>query len=117
MTVADVDRYLAGLTAPWPAEAVASTVAAIRGGGPFQEAIKWGHPYFSLDGHAVVKLYAAHEWINIFYYRGAEIEDPDDLLDGDGPSGMRRLRISRDEEAPVAQIQRLSRVAAELART
>ena len=59
MTGADVDRYLAEATHPWPAEVLTSTVTAIRAGGPFREAIKWSHPYFSLNGHAVVKLYGA----------------------------------------------------------
>ena len=117
MTVADVDRYLAEATHPWPAEVLTSTVTAIRAGGPFREAIKWSHPYFSLNGHAVVKLYAAQEWINIFYYRGAELEDPDGLLQGDGPSGMRRMRIHRDAGIPLHQIQNLSRAAADLAST
>ena len=65
----------------------------------------------------MVKLYAAQEWINIFYYRGAELEDPDDLLEGDGPSGMRRMRIHRDAGIPLHQIQNLSRAAADLAST
>ena len=111
-----VDRFLAEAKQPWPAEALASIIITIRSAGPFNEAIKWGHPYFSLNDRAVAKLYAAQEWVNIFYYRGAELEDPDGLLLGDGPSGMRRVRIYRDEELPLAQIGRLTRAAGALVR-
>ncbi|PWJ53279.1 protein of unknown function (DU1801) [Quadrisphaera granulorum] len=114
MTSADVDRYLAGLTTPWPAEAAKAAVAAIRTGGKFEEAIKWSHPYFACSGRAVLKLHVARGWINIFFYRGAELNDPDHLLSNGGTSGMRRLRLERDAPLPVVQIQELSRQAANI---
>ncbi|WP_295825147.1 DUF1801 domain-containing protein [uncultured Microbacterium sp.] len=114
MTGPDVDRFLADAEQAWPSDALASIVATIRSAGPFNEAIKWGHPYFSLNDRAVLKLYVARTWINVFYYRGAELKDPDVLLTGDGPSGMRRLRIYRDEDVPLGLIDRLTRAAVAL---
>lgn len=115
MTDGAFEAYLADAQRPWPGEALDAVIAAIRAGADLDEAIKWGQPYFSLNGRAVVKLYAARDWINVFYYRGAELPDPEGLLVGDGPSGMRRLRAHRgDSDLPLAEIRRLVGVAATL---
>lgn len=116
MTSGALDVYLAAAERPWPHAALTAIVTAIRTGADFDEAIKWGQPYFSMNGHAVVKLYAARDWINLFYYRGAELPDPEGLLVGEGVSGMRRQRVYRDDpDLPLAEIGRLVRAAAALA--
>ncbi|MBN9610284.1 MAG: hypothetical protein BGO26_02990 [Actinobacteria bacterium 69-20] len=116
MTGSPLDSYLAAAERPWPHTALKAIITAIRAGAAFDEAIEWGQPYFSRSGHAVVKLHAARDWINLFYYRGAELPDPGGLLVGEGSSGMRRQRVHRgDPDLPLAEIQRLVRTAAILA--
>lgn len=95
-----IDGYLASLAAPWPQSPASAVVAAIRSAGPLEESIKWGHPFFSLRGRAVVKVFTAREWIDVFFYRGADLLDPEGLLGFEGRSAMRRLQIGRDADTP-----------------
>lgn len=110
-----VDGYLAEAERPWPGDVLAAVIAAIRESAPFDEALKWRQPFFSLNGKAVVKLFAAKEWINLFYYRGAGLSDPNGLLCEEGTSAMRRLRILRQQTPPLDDIRILTREAATLA--
>ena len=82
-----IDSYLANLEDPWPRQTACAVVGMIRDLG---------------DGRAVMKIYAAHEWISIFFYHGAEIADPTELLGREGRSSMRRLQIRRDRAVPDA---------------
>ena len=97
-----IDSYLANLEDPWPRQTACAVVGMIRDLGRLDESIKWGQPYFSLDGRAVMKIYTAHEWISIFFYHGAEIADPTELLGREGRSSMRRLQVRRDQAVPDA---------------
>lgn len=116
MTDSPLDTYLAETARPWPYAALHAIITAVRASADLDESIKWDQPYFSMNEHAVLKLYAAREWINLFYYRGAELPDPDGQLTGEGSSRMRRQRVHRDNpDLPLAEIQRLVRAAAALA--
>ena len=116
MSASPLDTYLSAAERPWPHTALATIITAIRAGANFEESIKWGQPYFAVNGRAVVKLYAARDWINLFYYRGSELPDPAGLLVGNGASSMRRQRFYRnDTYLPVTEIERLARAAAALA--
>ncbi len=95
-----VDLYLDNLAEPWPRQSAEAVIIMIRGAGALDEFIKWGQPYFSLGGRAVVKIYVAHDWINVFFYQGAELPDPAGLLGPGGRSSMRRLQILRDQAVP-----------------
>ncbi len=92
--------YLDNLPDPWPRQTAEALIMMIRESGALDEFIKWGHPYFSLHGHAIVKIYTAHDWVNVFFYRGAELPDPTGLLGREGRSSMRRLQIFRDQAVP-----------------
>ena len=95
-----VDLYLDNLAAPWPRHSAEAVIVMIRGAGVLDEFIKWDQPYFSLNGHAIVKIYTAHDWINVFFYHGTELSDPAGLLNPEGRSSMRRLQIFRDQAPP-----------------
>ncbi|MCY0905837.1 DUF1801 domain-containing protein [Arthrobacter sp. H14-L1] len=95
-----VVRYLDNLPDPWPRQSAEAVIMMIRGAGVLDEFIKWGHPYFSLRGHAIVKIYTARDWINVFFYQGAELPDPTALLGAEGRSSMRRLQIFRGQGMP-----------------
>ncbi len=95
-----VDLFLDDLSDPWPRRVAEAVINMIRDCGRLDESIKWSHPYFSFDGHAIVKIYIAQEWIDIFFYQGAELPDPAGLLGAEGRSSMRRLQILRDQTVP-----------------
>ncbi len=119
-----VDLYLGALPSPWPRQTAEAVIATIRRSGApdeslpnesvLDESMKWRQPYFSLHGRAVVKLFTAKDWIDVFFYRGAELADPDGLLGAEGRSSMRRLQILRDHAVP-GGLQSLVRQAIALA--
>lgn len=94
--------YLAALVAPWPRETVRSITVAIREAGRFDESIKWGNPYFAIDGRAAVKLFVARDWVNVYFYRGAELSDPSGLLEPGDQKRMRKMRVHRGQAVPGA---------------
>lgn len=98
---ADVTALLAGLSSPWPRESASTIVAMVRRPGVTEESIKWGNPFFSVRGHAVVKIFVAHDWINVYFYRGRDLPDPQGLLESTGNGRMRKLRIGRGDPIPV----------------
>lgn len=49
------------------------------------EAIKWGSPCYTLDGHNVIMLGALKDHCTISFFNGAGLPDPDDLLEKPGP--------------------------------
>jgi hypothetical protein len=90
MTIADFIRdKLTG----WQAEAVALLATIIREAAPDAEGtVKWGQPVFELAGpFAYIKPATAH--VSLGFWRGAELEDPEGVLEGDGER-MRHVKIS-----------------------
>ena len=55
------------------------------------EAIKWGHPCFVGIGN-VCSIMPYPDHVNLGFFRGAELDDPDKLLEGTG-KGMRHVKI------------------------
>jgi hypothetical protein len=56
-----------------------------------QESIKWGYPcYVGLGNICSIIPYPDH--VNLSFFRGAELDDPDELLEGTG-KGMRHVKI------------------------
>lgn len=86
--------YLAKLALPWQRQVCERVIASIRTVATFEEDLKWGHPYFAVQGAAAIKLYCAAKWINVYFYRGHELADPSGLFDTDTNSSMRRIKIS-----------------------
>src|SRR6185436_3479327 len=55
------------------------------------EAIKWGHPcYVGIGNVCSIMPYPDH--VNLVFFRGTELHDPDQLLEGTG-KGMRHVKI------------------------
>src|SRR6185436_9503071 len=55
------------------------------------EAMKWGHPCFVGIGN-VCSIMPYSDHVNLVFFRGAELDDPDNLLEGTG-KGMRHVKI------------------------
>lgn len=60
------------------------------------EEIKWSKPSYSHDG-LVCYLQPAKNHVNFGFYQGAQLEDRNSLLEGDGTK-MRHIRIKRMDD-------------------
>lgn len=97
---ATVEIFLAELPAPWPRDTATAVVQALRRTDIVDESVKWGNPFFSVHGRAIVKIFVAREWINVYFYRGSELADPHHVLGPEGNSTMTKLRVAHGEPIP-----------------
>ncbi len=63
--------------------------------GPLSESLKWGNPYFSRHS-AVLKWFVAKDWINVYFYRGHLMADPNGYFEPTQNARMRTLRVTAD---------------------
>lgn len=65
------------------------------------ETIKWDQPVFELDGEDQFYLAAQSDHVNLGFMKGADMTDPDGLLEGTGKR-MRHIKVrnSADLESP-----------------
>ncbi len=75
-----------------------------------------GHPYFELHGNAVLKWYCAKAWINVYFFRGRELDDPDGLFEQSDNVKMLPIKITEGSSLEHDAFRQLVRAAAELAR-
>ncbi len=74
-----------------------------------RETVKWGMPgYAGRKNVCYIAAYSAH--VNLGFYRGVELADPDHLLEGSGKS-LRHVKIRSSQEASTPAIGRLLRAA------
>ena len=67
--------------------------------------LKWGMPFFELDGKMICALGAHKAHVNLLLSGPpGTFTDPDGLLEGDGKTG-RRLVLTKPEEIPVAKVK------------
>ena len=107
-----VDSYIAAL--PPPQKAMASTLRQIiRKAAPaLVETIKWGTPCYGGAGNVCsIMAFASH--VNLAFFRGAELNDQDGLLEGTG-KGMRHITIRSSKDVRRAAITALVKQAANL---
>jgi hypothetical protein len=76
------------------------------------EAVKWGVPYYSLDGVGVASMadYSGH--VNLYFLQGAKLSSR--LLEGTG-KGMRHITVRTLDEIEEPEFVRLLKEAGELA--
>lgn len=110
-----VDGYIAGL-AGWRKAVAKRLRAIVKEAAPgAEEAIKWGHPVYS--DHGPVAYFRAYEnSVNLGFWRGIELEDPQGLLQGSGEQ-MRHLKLTGGEAIDKAAITEFVRQAAMLNRS
>jgi hypothetical protein len=81
-----------------------------------QSSIKWGNPWFSIDGGMFCALTAHKAHVNLILYGPAEaFADPDHRLAGEGATG-RHLKLKDVSEIPREEVRAWLQTAAELAR-
>jgi hypothetical protein len=61
-----------------------------------QESIKWGYPCYVGVGN-ICSILPYRDHVNLAFYRGEELDDPDELLEGTG-KGMRHVKISSPKD-------------------
>jgi len=87
-----VDGYVAGL-GDWRGGVVQAVRGVIRATAPeARESIKWAQPVWESNGpFAYVK--ACPKAVNLGFWRGVDLDDPDGLLTGDGDR-MRHVKLT-----------------------
>ncbi len=78
------------------------------------EGMKWGAPvYCESGGEPLVYLYGGKDHANLGLLRGAELDDPGELLEGSGKS-TRIIKLFPGDEIPKKALRRLLRQGAKL---
>ncbi|MGH2473688.1 MAG: DUF1801 domain-containing protein [Candidatus Limnocylindrales bacterium] len=87
-----VDGYIAGFPG-WRGDAASVARDTILGVVPdARVSIKWSQPVFESNG-PFAYFKALRSSVNVGFWRGAELDDPDGLLSGDGDR-MRHLKLT-----------------------
>ena len=97
-----VEDYIAGL-GDWRAETVTELRAIIRTAAPeASETIKWAQPVYEWHGpFAYIKAFPRA--VNIGFWRGVDLADPQGLLEGDG-TRMRHVKLTAAGHVHSAQL-------------
>lgn len=99
----DVDEYVSQ-SEQWPDE-----VAALRDvllGCGLAETIKWGKPCYTHGGRNIVLVQEFKDFLALMFFKGALLDDPDGVLEAQGPNSRsaRRMRFtSVDDVAEAAE--------------
>lgn len=109
------DAYIAGFP-DWRGEAAAAARDTILAVAPeARVSIKWSQPVFDSNGpFAYIKVFRSS--VNVGFWRGAELDDPDHRLSGDGDR-MRHLKLTGPGQLDTDRLADWVRVAVERNRT
>ena len=80
------------------------------------EVIKWGIPVYELDGdksRGVCAIYAAKKHVNLQFYKGAHLDDPEGLLEGTGKD-LRHVKVRGPKDIKKGAFTKLLKQAAKL---
>jgi hypothetical protein len=110
-----VDAYIAGLE-DWQAEIVSSVRQVLNQAAPeADEAIKWAQPVYSSNGpFAYIKAFKNS--VNFGFWRGVDLKDPKDLLQGSGDK-MRHVKLTSTDQIDQAAFSDLINQAVQLNQT
>jgi hypothetical protein len=107
-----VDDFLAGLPDEQRPVVAALRRIVIDVAPQASEGVKWGMPVYDQNG--VFCYISAHrEHVNLGFYRGSELPDPEGVLEGGG-GGMRHVKIRRPDEIREPVLRELVEQAARL---
>ena len=83
-----------------------------------EETIKWGAPCYTLDGRNVVGIGAFKSYVGLWFYQGALLSDPDDVLinaQAGKTKALRQWRFTSGKDIKVRAIKAYVKEAIELA--
>ena len=93
--VSTVDEYVS-MQDPWKKEILTKLRAIVKKNAPnTKESIKWAQPVYENDDGPFCFMRAHKNHVNIGFWRGAKMDDPHHLLQGDGVK-MRHIKITQD---------------------
>lgn len=105
MAVESVDDYVRGLE-DWRADLVSVLRKMIKKTVPeASESIKWGRPFYDREG-PLCYVVAHSKSVNLGFWRGAELEDSQGLLEGTGEK-MRHIKLDDVGQIPEEAIRTL----------
>jgi hypothetical protein len=61
------------------------------------ETIKWGKPWFCCGEESICYIASQKDYVNFGFARGAELSDPEGLLEGTG-KGMRHVKVKTPKD-------------------
>ncbi len=86
----DVDVYIQQAR-KWPEEIVA--LRPILLGAGLTEEIKWGKPCYTHGGRNIVIVQEMNDFLALMFFKGALLEDPEGVLEDQGPNSRSARRI------------------------
>jgi hypothetical protein len=95
----DVETFIEHLSKKWQKQKCKELLAIQhKANGDLEAAIKWGNPYFSYQGKALLKWYCANNWINVYFFRGKDLNDKTGLFTETENVKMCTVKIFEDTE-------------------
>ncbi len=86
----EVEQYIAA-SEQWPDEMRALRPVLLAAG--LDEGIKWRQPCFGVDGANVAIMQEMKDALALMFFKGALIDDPDGVLEPQGPNSRSAMRI------------------------
>lgn len=86
----EVDAYIEASTR-WPAEMRALRPILLDAG--LTEAIKWGKPCYTHDSRNIAIVQEMNDFLALMFFKGAIMDDPDCVLEEQGPDSRSARRI------------------------
>ena len=112
---ADPDAYVAALDG-WRRELVTQLRVAVRGAGPFEEVVKWGHLVYFANG-PVLLIRAEAQRVLFGFWRGQRLRTIEPRLKPGGKYEMATAELREGDTVKTATARRLAREAAALNET
>jgi uncharacterized protein YdeI (YjbR/CyaY-like superfamily) len=85
-----VDAYITR-SKKWPVEITVLRPILLKAG--LTEEIKWGKPCYSHDGGNIVIIQEMNDFLALMFFKGALLNDPDDVLHEQGPNSRSARRM------------------------
>ena len=111
-----VDDWVKQKSTGWQQKKLKALIGAVKKAAPDAElAIKWGQPVFSANG-PLAFLRPAKAHVTLGFWRGAELKDPDGVLEGDGQR-MKHWKLGEDDAVDSKRVAAWVKEATELNRS
>lgn len=110
-----IDEYIAGLGGDWRAGVVGELRRVVDEAAPdARSTIKWAQPVWESNGpFAYVKAFSRS--VNIGFWRGAQLDDPTGILEGEGDR-MKHVSLREGDSVPSDGLRAFVRQAVQLNR-
>jgi hypothetical protein len=108
-----IDEYIASLGSGWRADLVTELRSVVDDAAPgAASGIKWAQPVWESNGpFAYVKAFSRS--VNIGFWRGAQLDDPAGILEGEGDR-MKHVSLREGDAVQAAELSAFVRQAVEL---